>query len=71
VQSLLLEGGPTLATAFARADLVDKLLVFVAPTLAGDGLPLIGPLADPLALRRLEARAVGADVLLTAYLHEP
>ena len=31
VQSLLLEGGPTLAAAFLEADLVDKLLVFVAP----------------------------------------
>ena len=35
VQSLLLEGGPTLAASFLEADLVDKLLVFVAPTLAG------------------------------------
>ena len=30
VQSLLLEGGPTLASAFLEADLVDKLLLFVA-----------------------------------------
>ncbi len=37
VQSLLLEGGPTLATAFLEAGLVDKLLVFVAPTVAGAG----------------------------------
>jgi diaminohydroxyphosphoribosylaminopyrimidine deaminase / 5-amino-6-(5-phosphoribosylamino)uracil reductase len=37
VRSLLLEGGPTLATSFLAADLVDKLLVFVAPTLAGEG----------------------------------
>ena len=35
VQSLLLEGGPTLARAFLEARLVDKLLLFVAPTLAG------------------------------------
>ncbi len=32
VQSILLEGGPTLATAFLEAGLVDKLLLFVAPT---------------------------------------
>ena len=37
VQSLLLEGGPTLAASFLDADLVDKLLLFVAPTLAGAG----------------------------------
>src|SRR5262249_11463786 len=37
VQSLLLEGGPTLASAFLAAGFVDKLLLFVAPVLAGDG----------------------------------
>ena len=37
VQSLLLEGGPTLATAFLAAGFVDKLLLFVAPVLAGEG----------------------------------
>ena len=37
VQSLLLEGGPTLAAAFLEAGLVDKLLVFVAPPLPGAG----------------------------------
>lgn len=71
VQSLLLEGGPTLATAFLEADLVDKLLVFVAPTLAGAGPRLLGDLAGPRRLSRLEARPVGEDVLLSAYVHEP
>ena len=45
VQSLLLEGGPTLATAFLEAGLVDKLLVFVAPTLSGDGPRFLGDLS--------------------------
>jgi diaminohydroxyphosphoribosylaminopyrimidine deaminase / 5-amino-6-(5-phosphoribosylamino)uracil reductase len=71
VQSLLLEGGPTLATAFLELDLVDKLLVFVAPTLVGDGPALVGPLPRAIQLHRLEARPVGDDVLLTAYVHEP
>ncbi|HXF97433.1 MAG TPA: dihydrofolate reductase family protein, partial [Gaiellaceae bacterium] len=71
VQSLLLEGGPTLAAAFLAQDLVDKLLVFVAPRLAGAGPPMLAALPRPLELTRLEARAVGADVLLQAYLHEP
>ena len=71
VQSLLLEGGATLATAFLDADLVDKLLVFVAPRLAGDGPHLLGDLTGARPLHRLEARAVGPDVLLTAYVHEP
>ena len=37
VQSLLLEGGPTLAEGFLRVDLVDKDLLFVAPQIAGSG----------------------------------
>jgi len=71
VQSLLLEGGPTLAAAFLAGDLVDKLLVFVAPRLSGEGPHLLGPLARPLSLTRLQARPLGEDVLLQAYVHEP
>ena len=71
VQSLLLEGGPTLATSFLRAGLVDKLLVFVAPKLSGTGPTLFGELDEPVELRRLEARPVGEDVLFTAYVNEP
>ena len=71
VQSLLLEGGPTLASAFLAADLVDKLLVFVAPTVAGSGAALAESLPRPLPLTRLTAEPIGEDVLLTAYVHEP
>ena len=71
VQSLLLEGGPTLATAFLGEGLVDRLLLFVAPTLAGDGPLLVAGLEAPLDLSRLTARGVGGDVLLEAYLREP
>lgn len=71
VQSFLLEGGPTLATAFLNAGLVDKLLVFVAPMLAGAGPRLLGELPDPIPLSRLSARALGDDILLSAYVHEP
>ena len=71
VQSLLLEGGPTLAASFLAAGLVDRLLVFVAPRLAGDGSGLAAALPEPLRLVRLEARPVGEDVLLSAYLREP
>jgi diaminohydroxyphosphoribosylaminopyrimidine deaminase/5-amino-6-(5-phosphoribosylamino)uracil reductase len=71
VQSLLLEGGPTLATAFLAADLVDKVLVFVAPTIGGTGPTFVGELSAPVALSRLTSEPVGEDVLLTAYVHEP
>jgi diaminohydroxyphosphoribosylaminopyrimidine deaminase/5-amino-6-(5-phosphoribosylamino)uracil reductase len=71
IQSLLLEGGPTLATAFIAADLVDKLLVFVAPKLSGEGPGLVAGLPQAVGLTRLTAQPVGEDVLLTAYVHEP
>ncbi len=71
VQSLLLEGGPTLAGAFVRAGLVDKLLLFVAPRLSGAGPGLLDALAEPLSLVRLSSRQVGDDVLLEAYVREP
>ena len=71
VQSLLLEGGPTLAAAFLEQNLVDKVLVFVAPTLSGEGPGMLAGLPQPLPLRRLEARAIGDDVLLQGYVHEP
>jgi diaminohydroxyphosphoribosylaminopyrimidine deaminase / 5-amino-6-(5-phosphoribosylamino)uracil reductase len=71
VQSLLLEGGPTIATAFLAAGLVDKLMLFVAPVVAGDGPRFVGDLPEPLQLSGMSARAVGGDVLLEGYLHEP
>lgn len=72
VQSLLLEGGPTLAASFLRARLVDKLHVFVAPLLGGQGPGLVaGALDHTVALHRLSVRAVGEDALITAYVHEP
>jgi diaminohydroxyphosphoribosylaminopyrimidine deaminase/5-amino-6-(5-phosphoribosylamino)uracil reductase len=71
VQTLLLEGGPTLAGAFLAADVVDKLLVFVAPTLAGEGGGPVAAMPEPRALSRLSAETIGDDVLLEAYVHEP
>jgi diaminohydroxyphosphoribosylaminopyrimidine deaminase / 5-amino-6-(5-phosphoribosylamino)uracil reductase len=71
VQSLLLEGGPTLAAAFLEAELVDKLLVFVAPRISGEGPGMLEGLPRPLELTRMEARPIGEDVLLQAYVHEP
>lgn len=71
VQSLLLEGGPTLATAFLAAGFVDKLLLFVAPVVAGEGPHLLGDLDEPLELLHLRTEPSGEDVLLEAYLHEP
>ena len=65
---LLAEGGSKLAAALLRADLVDRLVWFHAPSLiGGDGLPAIGALGvaqmDQLRqFRPLEQRRLGADL---------
>jgi diaminohydroxyphosphoribosylaminopyrimidine deaminase / 5-amino-6-(5-phosphoribosylamino)uracil reductase len=68
VQSLLLEGGPTLATAFYEADLVDKLLLFIAPIDEGDGPRFVADSVQ-LDLSHYAISHVGEDVLLEAYVH--
>ena len=70
VQSLLLEGGPTLATAFLAAGLVDKLVLFVAPVISGDGPRFVGELPASFQVQDLRARAVRGDVLLEGYLRD-
>ena len=50
---------------------MDKLLLFVAPVLAGSGPHVIGDLAAPLELLHLRTEPSGEDLLLEAYLREP
>jgi diaminohydroxyphosphoribosylaminopyrimidine deaminase/5-amino-6-(5-phosphoribosylamino)uracil reductase len=71
VQSLLLEGGPTLATAFLAAGLVDRLMLFVAPTIAGAGPRFLGELPEPRRHLHVDVERLGDDVLLSGYLREP
>jgi diaminohydroxyphosphoribosylaminopyrimidine deaminase/5-amino-6-(5-phosphoribosylamino)uracil reductase len=70
VQSLLLEGGPRIATSALAQGLVDRLLVFVAPVIAGGGVPTLGLLAEPLDLGEPAFEIVGEDVLLDWRLRE-
>ena len=70
VQSLLVEAGPTLATAVLAADLADRVCIFIAPALLGAGRPA---LATAAAARMADARrwtdvtweALGDDALVT------
>ncbi|WP_345467577.1 bifunctional diaminohydroxyphosphoribosylaminopyrimidine deaminase/5-amino-6-(5-phosphoribosylamino)uracil reductase RibD [Deinococcus carri] len=74
LSSLLLEGGPTLATAFVEAGLVDEVRALVAPKLLGAGLsPLCGPprgMADALVLRDLHTEILGPDLLVSGLLND-
>ncbi|MGN6300100.1 MAG: bifunctional diaminohydroxyphosphoribosylaminopyrimidine deaminase/5-amino-6-(5-phosphoribosylamino)uracil reductase RibD [Angustibacter sp.] len=65
-----LEGGPTLAAAFWRAGLVDRVVAYVAAALLGGGRPAIDDLAistmaDIARLRLDDVTQLGDDVRLT------
>ena len=70
VQSMLVEGGATIHGAFIAAGLVDRVALFVAPSLIGGGVPIARgadlPLARALRLGSLSVRPVGKDLLVTA-----
>ncbi|MDQ7052483.1 MAG: RibD family protein [candidate division KSB1 bacterium] len=72
ITHVLVEGGSRIFSAFLQEDLADRLAVFIAPKLFGNGLPameLTGYSADrPLTLNHVRWRRVGEDVLLTADL---
>ena len=71
IRSLFIEGGPTLASAFIAAGLVDELLVYLAPTLLGGPRLALGELGVPTidAAIRFDFAVIerlGDDVLLVA-----
>ena len=71
VQTVFVEGGPTLASAFLAAGLVDEVLVYTAPVLLGGSrtaLSDIGVPSMPDALRLTDAELtqLGDDVLWRA-----
>ena len=70
VQSVLVEGGATIAGAFIKAGLVDRIALFVAPKLLGGGVGVSAggdlPVERALRLGPISVRPVGPDLLLTA-----
>ncbi|WP_276071941.1 bifunctional diaminohydroxyphosphoribosylaminopyrimidine deaminase/5-amino-6-(5-phosphoribosylamino)uracil reductase RibD [Mycobacterium florentinum] len=58
---VLLEGGPTLASAFLREDAVDRILTYVAPILLGGPVTAVGDVGVPTIARALRWRFDGAD----------
>ena len=77
IQSVLLEGGATLAGEALRLGIIDKFILFYAPKLlGGDGPGLFsGPgaavMADAARLRDVKLRRFGADFMLEGYPEGP
>ncbi len=71
MRAVLLEGGPTLATAFLRGGYVDRVVGYLAPALLGNGPSVVGDLGitgieKTLRLLVEDVTVIGADVRVTA-----
>jgi len=71
IRRVFVEGGPTLASVFVRAGVVDEYLVYLAPTLlGGDKLALgdigVAGIDEQRRLQIGELRRLGDDILLVA-----
>jgi diaminohydroxyphosphoribosylaminopyrimidine deaminase/5-amino-6-(5-phosphoribosylamino)uracil reductase len=72
LRSVYVEGGPTLASAFIEAGVVDRYFIFVAPTvLGGSRLALtdvgVGTLAERIDLDFTRIEQVGPDLFIEAH----
>lgn len=68
---VLLEGGPRLAGAFAKAGLIDRVLAYVAPTLLGAGTPALADagvmsINDAVRFELEDVQVFGTDVRISA-----
>ncbi len=62
-QHVFLEGGPTLASAFLRAGLVDEVVTYVAPMLLGSGRSAVDDLGISTIAEALHLRVTDVTVL--------
>jgi diaminohydroxyphosphoribosylaminopyrimidine deaminase / 5-amino-6-(5-phosphoribosylamino)uracil reductase len=74
ITSVLVEGGSSLLGSLFDGRLIDKLMVFIAPRLAGgrNALTPVGGegirlMSDAVMLDPVEARTIGPDVLVSGY----
>ena len=71
-RSLLIEGGSRLASSFLKKQLVDKVVMFTAPILVGDGVSAlgsvgVGKMADAVSFRKYAVISLGRDWVFVGY----
>ena len=72
IQSLVVEGGPTLHQAAWDAGVVDYMQIYVAPMVLGSGPVMApGPATAAASLVERHVRLLGPDVLIEGYVHGP
>jgi len=74
IDSVLVEGGSTVAAAFLRERLLDKLMLVIAPKVVGGeeaptplGGPGIARMAEAIRLREVSVSTLGPDVVYEGY----
>ena len=75
ISSVLVEGGAAVATAFLKENLVDRLLIVLAPKIVGAGVNAVGDLGirqmdDALGFSFQRATRCGADLILDARINQ-
>ena len=71
VQTVLLEGGPTLAAAFLDEGFVDEVIWLLAPRLFGVGPVAVGPLSRPITVDVEALDIIGDDVVVRGVIRGP
>ena len=76
IYSVLIEGGARVAASAFEANVVDKVTLFIAPVLLGDGRKLLptvkfASMQDVARLERVRVSQFGVDTLVEGYLREP
>ena len=71
VKHLMVEGGPTVASSFVRAGLVDEFVTYVGPMLlGGPGLAVrdlgVGSMDEAISLRFVSTQNLGSDLFIRA-----
>ncbi len=75
ISSVLVEGGAAVATAFLKGNLVDRLLIVLAPKIVGGGVNAVGDLGirrmdDALGFSFQRFTRCGADLILDARINQ-
>lgn len=69
IQSVLVEAGPNLSTALIQQDLVDRLFIFTASKILGDGVPAFHSSKIKLkSFAETTSEQIGDDVLFKGFL---
>ena len=72
IQSILVEGGSSVATSFLKEGLVDRYVAVIAPRVIGRGTPAvadlkISKLADGITFKQYTFQTCGPDCMFVGY----